>query len=212
MNTEMPSGSVVAAFDFDGTLTRRDTLGPFLAYSLGRWRYLWLLVRCSPWLIAYVFGLINNHLAKAKLLHLAMAGKSRQLVQRWAQSFIQERLPALLNDWGLKQLRHHQQLGHVCIIVSASPGFYLHEAGRFLSIDTVLCTEMEVDSTTYSGRMSTPNCHGPEKVARLRQWLLARYPDGFSPPIHAYGDSKGDLPMLEFASRAWYREHPWPFS
>ena len=64
---------VVAAFDFDGTLTWRDTLGPFLRRLLGTPGYLWLLFACSPWLLAWLLRLTSNHRAKARLLQICEA-------------------------------------------------------------------------------------------------------------------------------------------
>jgi phosphatidylglycerophosphatase C len=195
----------VAAFDFDGTLTRSDTLGPFLRRALGWPRYLWLLLRCSPWLVAYVLRLMSNHRAKARLLQLALAGWSTEQAERHAQHFVRDFLPDFWHAWGLAQLVQHQHAGHRCVIVSASPGLYLHAVGKSLGVDAVLCTEMEVANGCYTGRMVTPNCHGEEKVRRLKAWLATAADTSTSPVIHAYGDTRGDLPMLNLADHAWYR-------
>ncbi len=199
---------VLAAFDFDGTLTWRDTLLPFLRRLLGTPNFLWLLFACSPWLIAFALRLISNHRAKAKLLHAALAGRSEAEVQRCAQAFVQTYLPGQWRPWALQQLVQHQQQGHRCVLVSASTSLYMHLVGANLGVDAVLCTEMEVSEGHYSGRLATPNCHGEEKVRRLQAWLLASY--GETPvELHAYGDTSGDLPMLRLARQAWYRQRPW---
>jgi len=39
----LPERGVVAVFDLDGTLTRGDTLAPFLRFVCGTWRFLALL-------------------------------------------------------------------------------------------------------------------------------------------------------------------------
>jgi phosphatidylglycerophosphatase C len=200
---------IVAAFDFDGTLTRGDTLGPFLRRALGWPRYLWLLLRCSPWLAAWVLRLISNHRAKAHLLQMALAGWRTEQAERHAQDFVRDFLPGFWHPWGLAQLRQHQRAGHRCVIVSASPGLYLHAVGQSLGVDAVLCTEMEVIDGHYTGRMATANCHGEEKVRRLQAWLAVEYGNG-RPEMHAYGDTQGDLPMLRLARVAWYREKHWP--
>lgn len=201
--------AVVAAFDFDGTLTRRDTLGPFLVHVLGWPRFLWVLLLCSPWLAAFMLGLISNHLAKARLLKFCLSGKPRSDLLRKTQEFVSTCLPKLWNEWGLAQLLEHQKLGHCCVIVSASPGLYLHEAGRLLGVDAVLCTELEESCGFFTGLMASPNCHGEEKVRRLRAWLGENFADLSPTELHAYGDSRGDLPMLAMASHRWYRGKPW---
>ena len=206
--SEVKPAPVVAAFDFDGTLTRGDTLGPFLIHSLGWPRFLWGLLRCSPWLVAYVLRLMPNHHAKARLLQVALAGLSVERAQTLAQSFVTDYLLTQWSTWGLAQLVQHQAQGHRCVIVSASPGIYLHAVGKSLGVNAVLCTEMEVKDDCYTGHMTTANCHGEEKVRRLQVWLATEYSAG-TPELHAYGDTKGDLPMLRLASTAWYRQRRW---
>lgn len=203
-----PQPMVVAAFDFDGTLTWRDTLLPFLRRLLGTPTLLWVIFICSPWLIAYALRLTSNHRAKAVLLQAALAGRTQAEVQRCAQAFVREYLPLQWRPWAMHQLVQHQQQGHRCVIVSASTSLYMHLVGQSLGVDAVLCTEMEVVDGRYTGRMTTANCHGEEKVRRLQAWLAHEF--GAAPPmLHAYGDTSGDWPMLRLASVAWYRENPW---
>lgn len=200
---------VVAAFDFDGTLTQRDTLLPYLISSLGWPRFLRALLLSSPWLAAYALRLISNHRAKARLLKISLAGLSQRDVQAHVQTFIHTYLPAQWHTWGMDQLVEHQRRGHPCVIVSASPDVYLRAVAASLGVDALLCTEMALSNGHYTGEMATPNCHGEQKVIRLQAWLRETFPNAPQPEIHAYGDTKGDLPMLRLAERAWYRASPW---
>jgi phosphatidylglycerophosphatase C len=204
-NATMP---VVAAFDFDGTLTHRDTLVPFLIRSLGWPKFLRALLLSAPWLAAYALRLMSNHRAKARLLQVSLAGWSQAQAQAHARDFVHHYLPTQWRAWGLQQLVQHQRLGHRCVIVSASPGIYLHAVAASLGVDAVLCTEMELQDGRYSGRMATPNCHGQQKVLRLQSWLRTTWGDSVLPELHAYGDTRGDLPLLNLADQAWYRGKP----
>lgn len=201
---------VVAAFDFDGTLTRGDTLLPFLRRLLGWPRLLWVLLGCSPWLIAYALRLTSNHRAKARLLQASLAGRTQAAVEHAARAFVQHELPQQWRPWALRQLVQHQQQGHRCVIVSASTSLYMHLVGASLGVDAVLCTEMEVVDGCYTGRMATANCHGEEKVRRLQAWLAQTLDPEATPELQAYGDTPGDKPMLRLAQQAWYREKRWP--
>jgi phosphatidylglycerophosphatase C len=198
----------VAAFDFDGTLTRRDSFLPYLQRGLGWPRFLLALLLSSPWLAAYVLRLMSNHRAKARLLKVALGGRSDEAIAQWTEVFVQRYLPAQWQPDMLARLRSHQQLGHCCVIVSASPGIYLHETGRVLGVDAVLCTELVSRDGALTGDMATPNCHGQEKVRRLQDWLAAR---GLQQAVvlHAYGDSSGDMPLLNLADYAHYQGQPW---
>jgi phosphatidylglycerophosphatase C len=200
---------VVAAFDFDGTLTHRDTLLPFLIRCLGWPQFLWVLCQSSPWLAAYALRLMSNHRAKARLLKVSLIGLSQLDAQAQAQAFVTGYLPTQWQPWAMAQLLQHQHQGHHCIVVSASPDVYLSAVAASLGVDALLCTEMVLRDGRYTGAMATPNCHGGEKVIRLQAWLREMYTTDTKPVIHAYGDTPGDFPMLRLAERAWYRGKPW---
>ena len=201
--------AVVAAFDFDGTLTHRDTLLPFLQRSLGWAGLARALLLSSPWLAAFALRLMSNHRAKARLLQFALAGQNRTDMDRHAQRFATDYLPTQWQTWAMQQLREHQRQGHLCVIISASPKLYLQAVAASLGIDALLCTEMELQGDTYTGRMTTANCHGEEKVVRLQAWLSTTLGPNAKLVLHAYGDTSGDKPMLRLADHAWYRNQPW---
>lgn len=208
--TPVPVPVHVAAFDFDGTLTQGDSLLPFLWRSLGWLGFARALVLSAPWLAAYALRLMSNHRAKARLLQVSLAGWHQTDIQRHADDFVKRYLPAQWNTWALQQLLDHQRQGHRCVIISASPGIYLHAVAASIGINDVLCTEMELVGDTFTGNMATPNCHGEEKVIRLQAWLHATLGADAQPVLYAYGDTSGDKPMLRLAHQAWYRGRPWP--
>jgi phosphatidylglycerophosphatase C len=195
----------VAAFDFDGTLTRGDTLLPFLWRYLGTAKLLGVLLRCSPWLALYVLRVLPNHVAKARLLAHSFSGLPQTQAQAWADDFVRTTLPGLWRPWGLEKLREHQAQGDVCVLVSASPDLYLQAVAQHLGV-ALLCTQLVVVDGHYTGQMGA-NCHGPEKVHRLQSWLQAQGLVGAH--LSAYGDTRGDLPMLQLADVAYYRERAW---
>ena len=201
---------VVAAFDFDGTLTRRDTLLPFLLQGLGWVWFGWVMARCAPWLLGFALRLLPNQVAKRRLLHLAFAGRSRREVESWTTQWLLT-LPTLLRPDALAQLAEHQRAGHCCVLVSASPDVYLQRAALQLGFDALICTEMALDQGMLTGHLHTPNCHGEQKVVRLTQWLDAQGLRRGGITLYAYGDSPGDKPMLRLADHAWYRGKPWPY-
>lgn len=201
----------IAAFDFDGTLTRRDTFTPFLARGLGWPRFVWALLRCSPWLLAYMLRLVPNHVAKARLMRATLSGRSSTEMQGWTARWLANDFPDQLQDWPMERLAWHRQAGHCCVMVSASPDIYLRRVAEQLGFDALICTEMAVEGGRLTGLMRTPNCHGEQKVLRLNAWLSERFGlasfDGMT--LYAYGDSWGDKPMLRLAGHAWYRGQPW---
>ena len=60
--------SRIAFFDFDGTITTKDTLLEFIKFSKGPARF-WLgFALTSPWILAYKLKLISNQKAKEQVL------------------------------------------------------------------------------------------------------------------------------------------------
>lgn len=210
MNADKKQRLVVAAFDFDGTLTKRDTLMPFLARCLGRRRFGWVLLKTFPWLAGHAVGLVQNHVAKQKLFVAALQGRSMLEIDSWADCWLAQDFPAQHHGWAMERLAWHQAQGHCCVIVSASPDIYLKKVALQLRVDGLICTEMDVQGGHLTGLMRTPNCHGEQKVLRLQAWLSDRFGvDARGAELHAYGDTAGDKPMLRIANSAWYRGLPW---
>ena len=207
---EPVSPAVVAAFDFDGTLTRRDTLLPFLARGLGWPRFLAVLLLCSPWLLVYALRLLPNDAAKQKLFLMAFKGRAVTELQHWTDRWLALDLPVQLQSWTTDRLAWHQAQGHCCVMVSASPDIYLRAVADKLGFDGLICTEMQVKGERLTGLMQTPNCYGEQKVLRLTSWLAQRFgAQAASITLHAYGDTPGDWPLLRLARHAWYRGQPW---
>ena len=200
---------IVAAFDFDGTLTHRDTLLPFLARGLGWPKFLLALLRCAPWLLGFALRLIPNHVAKQKLLLVTLRCKTTAQMDDWTDRWLKHDFDGQLQNWTMAQLAWHQQAGHCCVMVSASPDIYLKRVAKQLGFDALLCTEMEVADGQLTGQMATPNCHGEQKVLRLKAWMAGRFDANAIPTLYAYGDTAGDKPMLRLAAQAFYRGKPW---
>ena len=201
---------VIAAFDFDGTLTRGDTLMPYLTRGLGWPRFARALLVCAPWLAAYALRLLPNNVAKERLLRAALGGRSLDDINRWTARWLANDLAGQLQAWTLARLAWHQAAGHCCVMVSASPDIYLASAARQLGFDALLCTEMATEGGLLTGFMRTPNCYGEQKVLRLQAWMQKSFgAAASSATLYAYGDTPGDKPMLRLANHAWYRSQPW---
>jgi phosphatidylglycerophosphatase C len=192
---------IIAAFDFDGTLTTRDSMMPFLQMLKGKWRFSLGLLLSSPILIGYALKLIPNWQAKERLLVSFLAGMDEAQFTRAAAKFSAEKIPQLLRSEAVERLRWHQRQGHKTILVSASMEAYLLPWAQEMGFDQVIGTRLEVKNKQITGRLAGRNCYGPEKSARLEAMLgnLKNY------RIYAYGDSKGDREMLAAASDPYYR-------
>ena len=109
---------------------------------------------------------------------------------------------SLMRPAGVEKIRSLLQDGCQVVVVSASVENWVRPFFGDLS-DAIqfLCTRVEVKDVVLTGRFLTKNCFGKEKVARLR----TLYPDRRAIELTAYGDSRGDREMLDYANEGYYR-------
>lgn len=189
----------IAFFDFDGTLTTKDTLMPFLKFVVGKPVYYIKLFAISPVLIAYFLKLIRNDVAKQLVLKWYLSGYSIDELFDLGNRFSQKIIPGMLRTEGMERLRWHQQQGHECILVSASLDIYLESWVKMENINALLSSQLAVKKDCITGKLKGGNCFGEQKVQRILEWLNGRLP----PFIYAYGNSKGDESMLMFANEGF---------
>jgi HAD superfamily hydrolase (TIGR01490 family) len=191
---------VVAAFDFDGTLTRHDSLLPFLRRLCGDAAVLRVVVRRLPVIVAAAAGWVSRHRAKEAVLGPLLRGRRLEEVTAVAEDYAR-RLLGRLDRRALRWLEWHRRRGDEVVIVSASPELYLVPVGQALGCRAVLATRLEVaPDGRLTGRIAGRNVRGSEKVARLERWL-----EGTGAELWAYGDSRGDRELLARARRPFRR-------
>lgn len=196
----------VSVFDFDGTLTTRDTLPAFIRSALGAGGLLRALVAEAPWLALMALGLLGHGRAKERLFARCFRGWTLDGFDAACRRFARAGR-ALLRPAGLAAMRGALDGGQQVFIVSASVDRWVRPFldGAGLRGVAVVGTQVEVRGGRLTGRFLTPNCRGPEKVRRLQEAL----PDTRARREHyyitAYGDSRGDKEMLSYANEAHYK-------
>ena len=183
----------VAAFDFDGTITRRDTLAPFIWRVGGPARNLRGYGALVPTLLDRDRGRRRSR-AKTTLLRHALGGRPLVELEAEGRSYA-ESLPARFRPEALERITWHRDEGHELILVTASLRVYAEPAALALGFDHVIAVELATDATgRVTGDLTAPNVVGPEKERRLREHL------GNEPrELWAYGNSAGDDELLAMA-------------
>lgn len=203
----MTASTTVAAFDFDGTLTHRDSVVPFLRRVAGTRRLLLGSVPDAHRLVAAAAGRDRDRL-RSIATKVAFSGRPVADVREHADRHGHELVERGLRGDTVARLRWHAGEGHRVVIVSASYEDYLHVVAAQLGIDAVLATRLEVVDHHCTGRLDGPNCRGPEKARRLAAWFdeagLARS----AVTVWAYGDSRGDDEMLAMADHPVMARRP----
>lgn len=192
---------VVAAFDFDGTICAKDSMWIFLRYSFGNMQVAKALFFAAPWIIASFLRIIDNGRAKEKLVGILFKGGQKQQFDTIGAKFAEFiHHSNLLYVDALERITWHKQQNHEVVLISASLSIWLVPIAKKLQVNCI-CTEMEVYQRKFTGKFSTKNCKGKEKVNRL----LKLFPDREVYQLYAYGDSNGDKELLRFADHSFYR-------
>jgi phosphatidylglycerophosphatase C len=210
--------SSIAFFDFDGTITDKDTLLEFIKYSKGKGKFYLGFLLSSPWLIAYKIKLISNQRAKEKVLRFFFRDMPLPVFEQYCKAFVRDKLPAMIRPRAAAEITKLQTAGFRIVIVSASPGDWIQPWATTFQAD-LIATRLEtrmpktipgrtaapVSATApdprLTGKISGINCHGQEKVNRIKEKFTLEEFDA----IYAYGDTKGDIPMLALGTRSFMK-------
>jgi len=184
----------LVAFDFDGTLTWRDSFTDFLAWRAGPARYVAGVARLLPAGLQYLTRHDRGRF-KAAAVREFLGGTSRADLESQAQAFATERARALLRPDAVRAWRRWQAQGARLVIVTATPEIVVAPIARGLGADVLIGTRLLFDEGgRVAGGLDGLNCRGSEKVRRLRETF------GSDVQLEAaYGDSDGDREMLDLA-------------
>lgn len=162
------------------------------------------MIALSPTLFAYKINLISNSAAKEKVFSFFFKGMAEDELSSKGEEFCRTIIPKILNGKIMSRLSHHQDQDHIAVVVTASLEHYVKPWCDQNNV-AIIATIPEIQNSVITGRLSSKNCHGPEKVRRItEQFNLSEYEQ-----IYAYGDSRGDHDMLHLADHPYYRGKPW---
>jgi phosphatidylglycerophosphatase C len=190
----------IAFFDFDGTITKKDTLLEFIKFSKGSFRFYIGFVINLPYLVAFKLGIISNQSAKEKILRFFFHDMPEESFKLLCERFSKSVLPELVRPKALEEIQRLKQNNTIVVIVSASPENWIKEWTENLQLE-LIASRLQVQDGKLTGKILGKNCHGDEKVNRICEiYDLSSYYI-----VAAYGDSTGDKPMLELAKKAYYK-------
>ncbi len=187
----------IYAFDFDGTLTTKDTLLEFIRFAKGTLAFGLGFLRYTHLLVLMKLGVYPNWKAKQKVFAHFFKGMSIDDFDALCQEFAASS-KHLLRPKGIEAINKAQSEGSEVLIVSASIDNWVQP---FFANVKVLGTQIEVVDGKLTGRFLTKNCYGQEKVNRI----LALYPNRQDYHLTAFGDSKGDKELLAWADESYFK-------
>jgi phosphatidylglycerophosphatase C len=195
----------IALFDFDGTITTRETMPAFVRGSVGRHRLLLGYIALSPLLIGYRLGIVSGSLMRAAIVRVAYTGIRRGVLERHGRAFARRHLDATLRPEAMARIAWHKAQGHQVAIVSGGLDVYLRHWAQRHDV-ALLCSSLEHGDGVLTGRYAGRQCVGEQKAEAVRIAF------GLLPGrrIFAYGDTAEDRELLAMATDPFYRTMPAP--
>jgi len=195
-----PEGRPIVAFDFDGTLTIRDSFTAFLRWRAGAAGWAIGLTKMAPALAAYISDRDRGRI-KAASVREFLHGLERQALEAEAERYADQVWDRFMRPDALACWKAWGEKGAYRVIVTASPETTVAPFARRLGAEGLLGTQLVFDAQDrVTGAFAGENCRGEEKVRRLR----AAYGDDMTLAA-AYGDTSGDTEMIAIAGEKGFR-------
>jgi HAD superfamily hydrolase (TIGR01490 family) len=190
----------LALFDFDGTITTKDSLICFIRFAVGDIKFVAGMLYLSPMLAAYKLKIIANDKAKQYMLAYFFKGMHEEVFEQLAGEYSLNHIKRILRPKAMQRVAWHQAQGHTVVVVSASIENWLKPWCDVHNLE-LLATKLTVKEGLITGLFLTNNCYGIEKVHRVEKaYHLSHYDK-----VYAYGDSEGDKALLEIADNQHYK-------
>ncbi len=186
-------------FDFDGTLTRKDTLFDFLKFYNPQ-QYFFILLLYLPTFILLKLGLKRAESVKRNLISSFLKGQTIDKLKTKSIQYFQVRKDKILREKAVEFIEKLDENDSI-VIVSASLDIWLEPFAEYFKA-LLICTNAEYHDDIFTGNFISPNCNYVEKKKRILDTInLDEYEK-----IFAFGDSSGDFEMFSLAHK-YYLNH-----
>lgn len=201
----------LSVFDFDGTLTKRDSFVPFLRFAFGKRVFARRLVRLVIPTLKCIGRRVTRDELKGILIQTFLTDVEVRWVEQKASEFCEKYFTRMMRPSGLIAVAAQINSGAIVTICSASPAIVLKPFADKLGI-RLIGTNLEVKEGVLTGDIDGQNCRCAQKVVRL----TAEYGPLSSYYLRAWGDTRGDYEMLAIAQephwrhfhRTWEKRNP----
>jgi HAD superfamily hydrolase (TIGR01490 family) len=187
-------------FDLDGTITRRDTLFPYVMSLLLRrpWR-LPRLLAVLPTLLRFATGRADHGELKGQFIRSALGGLPRSVIAAHTARWVPQLLARGVFADALRAIDAHRSQQDHLVLMSASVDLYVPVIGAELGFDTTVCSTVRWNGDRLLGTLTSANVRDAEKVVQVRR-LRQQFPEARA---IAYGNSMPDVPHLDAVDQGW---------
>ena len=185
-------------FDFDGTLTYKDTMFLYLKFYNSMKFYV-QFVKHIPLFVLLKLKLADAEKVKKSFISSILKGESRTKIEKKSQSFFEKYQDEIFRVNALEFINNIDRTQTESYIVSASLDIWVKPFAEKLEMK-LLSTRAEFKNDIFTGNFIGKNCNDPEKVKRIIETVNERKFD----KIIAFGDTSGDREMLSWADKSHF--------
>ena len=189
-----------ALYDFDGTITSKDTTILLLValLKLRPWRFsglIWLLLR-----MIVASDSVSKQGHKNKAIGYLIKDLSDMRLSEALKDF-RNKVKFLYRPLVVASIDQAIEDGCAVLIVTASPSFAISDCVSDLPV-IVLGTEFEKERNIYTGLLKSENCYGKEKVNRINEWATS---NKITLSVQsAWSDHFSDFDMLSLSAKRYW--------
>ena len=185
-------------FDFDGTLTYKDTMFLYLKfYNSAKFNFQFL--KHVPLFILLKLKLANAEKVKKSFISSILKGQSKTKIEEKSQQFFEKYYPEIIRENAIEFIQNIDREHTESYLVTASLDIWVKPFAEKFKMN-LLATRAEFKNDIFTGNFVGNNCNGGEKVHRIKEALQGKK---FDKTI-AFGDTSGDKEMLEWANESHF--------
>ena len=194
----------LALFDFDGTITNRETMPGFMLASVRPRRLALGKLLLFPLIVGYKLGVVTGTIVRAAICWFGFRGIPAAELERHGAEFARSALPPTVRPEALARIAWHKARGDRVVVVSGGLDLYLEHWAAAHGLELV-CSSLQHREGRYTGFYEGRQCVNAEKVRRVQEL----HPFDQFGKVFAYGDTPEDHELLALAHEAYYRWEPW---
>ncbi|MDX1628431.1 MAG: haloacid dehalogenase-like hydrolase, partial [Fulvivirga sp.] len=101
----------LALFDFDGTITRKDTFLEFIKFHRGQTAFYLGFTLLSPVMLLFKLGILANWQAKEAAIRYFFSGENVEKLDKSGREFCDKVMPKIVRKAALTAIHEHQGKG-----------------------------------------------------------------------------------------------------
>jgi HAD superfamily hydrolase (TIGR01490 family) len=185
-------------FDFDGTLTYKDTMFLYLKfYNPAKFKI--QFIKHIPLFVLLKLKLADPEKVKKSFISSILKGERKFKIEKVSEEFFNQFFPDIFRENALEFIKNIDRTQVESYIVSASLDIWVKPFAEKLNMK-LLATKAEFKEDIFTGNFIGKNCNGQEKVNRIKVAIEGKKYD----KTIAFGDTFGDKEMLAWANEGQF--------